>query len=43
LSTFEHDVAHLILDTPAADLLHRAVCGERTALRLFHEALGEQR
>jgi hypothetical protein len=37
----EHDVARLLLDTPAVDLLHRGTRGDRIAFRLFHEALGE--
>ena len=37
----DHDVAHLLLDTPAVDLLHRSERGDRIAFRLFHEALGE--
>ena len=37
----ERDVARLLLDTSAVDLLHRTVRGERAAFRLFHEALAE--
>ena len=37
----EQDVARLVLDTPAADLLHRAQAGDRIVFRLFHEALGQ--
>ncbi len=37
----EHDVARLLVDTSAVDLLHRTVRGQRAAFRLFHEALAE--
>jgi hypothetical protein len=37
----ERDVARLLVDTSAVDLLHRTVRGERAAFRLFHEALAE--
>ena len=36
-----HDVARLLLSTSAVDLLHQTRHGERTAFRLFHEALAE--
>lgn len=37
----ERDVARLLMDTTAVDLLHRTARGEQTAFRLFHEALAE--
>jgi WD40 repeat protein len=37
----ERDVARLLVDTSAVDLLQRTVRGERAAFRLFHEALAE--
>ena len=37
----ERDVARLLMDTSAVDLLYRTVRGERAAFRLFHEALAE--
>ena len=37
----ERDVARLLVDTSAVDLLHRTVRGEGAAFRLFHEALAE--
>ena len=37
----ERDVARLLVDTSAVDLLHRTVRGDRAAFRLFHEALAE--
>ena len=37
----ERDVARLLVDTSAVDLLHRTVRGQRAAFRLFHEALAE--
>jgi WD40 repeat protein len=37
----ERDVARLLVDTSAVDLLQRTVRGDRAAFRLFHEALAE--
>jgi hypothetical protein len=37
----EHYVARLLRSSSAVDLLHQTANGERTAFRLFHEALAE--